>query len=253
MWHIAGNDHGTEYAGNLNDVWYSENCSNWVQANVSVPWRPRHEPQCLVFKNKIWVMGGNPGSGWDLEDDVRTYTAPGLANLTTLDDFEDYVPDDDIRGKNGWYGNAQGQSRDTEASLDPNKIINEDGSCIIGGDGNQTKKDFASLGHTFYDGQRVRLSFRPQSAQTEHRVSIRGYNGVTDTRFTTRLYMQTGAADSTIDVLTGTDPNNPARWAAAGLGGFDYQHGGIGTEVYRYEMERFQQSASDVVLHARYG
>ena len=83
MWVIAGNDHHSGIGGNLNDVWYSENGTEWIQANASAPWIARHEPSCLVFKNKLWIMGGNTGILNDyLEDDVWTYTAGGRIRQT---------------------------------------------------------------------------------------------------------------------------------------------------------------------------
>ena len=41
-----------------NDVWYSSNGSNWIQATSSANWSERWGLKCLVFEDKIWVLGG---------------------------------------------------------------------------------------------------------------------------------------------------------------------------------------------------
>jgi hypothetical protein len=57
MWIIGGdvNQHHYHY-----DVWNSEDGAVWnhVNRDAKVPWGPRALHHTLVFKNKIWVMGG---------------------------------------------------------------------------------------------------------------------------------------------------------------------------------------------------
>lgn len=36
---------------------------NWIQATPSAPFSPRFDPATVVFKNKLWVIGGSPYSG----------------------------------------------------------------------------------------------------------------------------------------------------------------------------------------------
>ena len=57
-----GGDKGTT----LNDVWYSsdDNASSWTQANTTgTMWSARSGHTVSVFDGKLWVAGGNGGSG----------------------------------------------------------------------------------------------------------------------------------------------------------------------------------------------
>ena len=58
MWILGGNDGGTHSWGS-NDVWYSTDGANWTQASSSVSAFANRTYLCaLVFKNKMWFMGG---------------------------------------------------------------------------------------------------------------------------------------------------------------------------------------------------
>src|SRR3569623_2925164 len=62
LWLLGGNGSG---AVALNDVWYSSNGSDWTFASgggaaFSFPVRSAH--QAAVFKEKMWVNGGDSGS-----------------------------------------------------------------------------------------------------------------------------------------------------------------------------------------------
>ena len=59
MWIIAGKHDGC----NLNDVWFSRDGKNWQQMKSGCPWPVRHAPACLVFKNRLWVLGGYDNKG----------------------------------------------------------------------------------------------------------------------------------------------------------------------------------------------
>ncbi len=41
-----------------NDVWYSSDGKEWIQATDSAGWSPRAYHQVVVFNDKIWVFGG---------------------------------------------------------------------------------------------------------------------------------------------------------------------------------------------------
>jgi hypothetical protein len=57
MWIVGGDPLQGHYQF---DVWNSENGKTWTHVNKDhpVPWGPRALQYTLVFKNKIWVMGG---------------------------------------------------------------------------------------------------------------------------------------------------------------------------------------------------
>lgn len=59
MWVIGGRPLGyIGYPYFYNDVWYSENGIDWVEATGDAPFYVRYKHTSLVYKNKIWVMGG---------------------------------------------------------------------------------------------------------------------------------------------------------------------------------------------------
>jgi hypothetical protein len=56
---VAGGDlqaDGSMYT--VNDVWYSADGTNWVQATEHAPWSPRCGHSMTVFEGNMWVMGG---------------------------------------------------------------------------------------------------------------------------------------------------------------------------------------------------
>ncbi|MDP2741317.1 MAG: hypothetical protein Q8O66_01355 [bacterium] len=59
LW-IFGGVGGTspDYSKNNSDVWNSENGKDWIQITNKVPWGPRRAHDSLVFKDKIWILGG---------------------------------------------------------------------------------------------------------------------------------------------------------------------------------------------------
>ena len=61
MW-VMGGENGTT----PNDVWYSsdDNASSWTQASTTgTMWSARSGHTAAVFDGKLWVAGGNGGSG----------------------------------------------------------------------------------------------------------------------------------------------------------------------------------------------
>ena len=64
---------------NFNDTWYSADGASWREF-VSVPaWSPRHELSAYVFRDRLWVVGGN---AWPLMNDVWYLEIKGLSFLT---------------------------------------------------------------------------------------------------------------------------------------------------------------------------
>jgi hypothetical protein len=55
LWVVGGDDNTGSYQ---NDVWSSVDGLNWVQVTDSVPWANRATQIVTVFKNLMWLMGG---------------------------------------------------------------------------------------------------------------------------------------------------------------------------------------------------
>lgn len=62
MWVIGGEIFTQNSLGDIyypyNDVWYSSNGKDWIQATAAAPWQKRASHTSVVFDNKIWVIGG---------------------------------------------------------------------------------------------------------------------------------------------------------------------------------------------------
>ncbi|MEO0093009.1 MAG: kelch repeat-containing protein [candidate division WOR-3 bacterium] len=70
-----------------NDVWYSTDGINWIQATNSAGWTPRALHTSVVFDNKIWVLGGIDVEG--RRNDVW-YSSDGV-NWTQATDSAEWV------------------------------------------------------------------------------------------------------------------------------------------------------------------
>ena len=60
MWAMASNL--------MNVVYYSFDGVNWIPATYNVPWQPRSYSAGIVFKDKMWLMGGKAAGGSVLND-----------------------------------------------------------------------------------------------------------------------------------------------------------------------------------------
>jgi hypothetical protein len=78
MWLIGGFRADPTW-NNFNDVWYSADGVNWRQMLSPRVWSPRHELSAYVFKDMIWVVGGN---AWPLMNDVWSLEIPGFVFLS---------------------------------------------------------------------------------------------------------------------------------------------------------------------------
>ena len=58
MWILGGDSE----SGQLNDVWWSTDGTNWTNANASEHWSARTSHASVVFDEKMWVLGGFGGS-----------------------------------------------------------------------------------------------------------------------------------------------------------------------------------------------
>ena len=56
MWVIGG--HRRSIPSDINEVWYSSDGSNWIQATAHAPWQARRAHCSVVYDNKMWVLGG---------------------------------------------------------------------------------------------------------------------------------------------------------------------------------------------------
>jgi len=92
----TGSGPGSYYVG-LNDVWTSENGTDWEQL-PNAPWSPRASHAAVVFKNRLWILGGlgyEPfapvNDGWYAETDpTAAFSGTPVSGDTPLTvDFTD--------------------------------------------------------------------------------------------------------------------------------------------------------------------
>jgi hypothetical protein len=57
IWVFGGGNYVPEYVG-YNDVWSSADGVNWTQESLAAPWPPRIWFSSVVYRGKMWVMGG---------------------------------------------------------------------------------------------------------------------------------------------------------------------------------------------------
>lgn len=77
MWIIGGGTRAPK-ANSLNDVWSSEDGVNWTQVTNSAAWAPRIWFSTVVYRDRMWVLGGwadsgNIGDVW-YSKDGKTWT-----------------------------------------------------------------------------------------------------------------------------------------------------------------------------------
>lgn len=67
IWVIGGIQQRTPFP-KLNDVWYSEDGTNWTELTSNTSFPERVNSTSTVFNNHIWVIGGNNDSSGTLND-----------------------------------------------------------------------------------------------------------------------------------------------------------------------------------------
>ena len=73
MWILGGGNYVPEYHS-LNDVWSSEDGVHWAQVTSAAPWGPRLWFSSVVYRDRIFVLGGwqkktdNFGDVWYSKD-----------------------------------------------------------------------------------------------------------------------------------------------------------------------------------------
>ncbi len=86
MWVIGGRSAFND-AGLKNDVWYTEDGENWVEATASAQFTPRYISQILSYDNKLFLIGGQDASStadnevWSSEDGVTWTLLQDNANF----------------------------------------------------------------------------------------------------------------------------------------------------------------------------
>ena len=74
MWVLGGNVIVEGESKYFNDVFYSADGITWREATTDAKWNARQEHSSVVFKSKMWVLGGSDGSD---KNDVW-YSADGI-------------------------------------------------------------------------------------------------------------------------------------------------------------------------------
>jgi hypothetical protein len=62
LWLFGGATHRDQVTGAtdafLNDIWSSDDGMQWTQMTASAPWSPRDYPRVVVFKDELYLLGG---------------------------------------------------------------------------------------------------------------------------------------------------------------------------------------------------
>lgn len=128
IWIIGGGTRAPK-ANSLNDVWCSEDGVNWTQVTAAAPWDPRIWFSALVYRDRMWVLGGwadsgNKGDVWyskdgknwtELKSDVKWSTRHEQAAFVFKDKIwiaggaaePNYLLDSEVwslKVPRGWFG-----------------------------------------------------------------------------------------------------------------------------------------------------
>lgn len=88
MWIFGGVDY-YNHQKRFNDVWYSENGKDWTEATANAPWSPRYDHTVVVYKDKLWLIGGMT-TGNSIYKDV--WVSEDGANWTLVTDSPPWLP-----------------------------------------------------------------------------------------------------------------------------------------------------------------
>ncbi|MEY4939557.1 MAG: hypothetical protein RIQ93_1292 [Verrucomicrobiota bacterium] len=67
LWLLGGGNYLPGYKA-FNDVWSSADGREWVRVTASAPWHPRMWFSALVYRDRLWVLGGwsnEPSQNWN--------------------------------------------------------------------------------------------------------------------------------------------------------------------------------------------
>jgi len=113
MWVVGGKDGYPSKIDVKNDVWYSKNGVDWVQATPNAAFLPRGSHTSVIYDKKMWVLGGSDNASnkfndaWCSKDGVvwkqvlEHEALKRAAHTTTVYDKKMWV----IGGTNGMYTN----------------------------------------------------------------------------------------------------------------------------------------------------
>ncbi|MBI2053802.1 MAG: hypothetical protein HYT36_00490 [Candidatus Staskawiczbacteria bacterium] len=103
LWLLGGvGGESPDYTKNYSDIWYSENGKDWIQASSKAPWGPRRAHESVVFKDKIWIIGGvTTGERylndiWSSEDGINWVEVSNAAEFAPRKGFASVVFDNKI-------------------------------------------------------------------------------------------------------------------------------------------------------------
>jgi len=116
MWVMGGNAASASEV-DRNDVWYSADGINWTCATANAAWTARDLFAAVVLNNKIWVLGGRPGTSrrndvWYSNDGIDWICATSAANWSrrcshTAVSFNDRIwvlgGDATLNGDDVWF------------------------------------------------------------------------------------------------------------------------------------------------------
>jgi dihydrofolate reductase len=92
----GGGGDGGDNSGYLNNVWSSDDGENWTQATDSAAFSARTGHQAVVFKDKMWVIGGCDNNGylndvWSSTDGITWTTATDSAQFSGREEHQSVV------------------------------------------------------------------------------------------------------------------------------------------------------------------
>lgn len=67
IWILGGGNYSPTLQAH-NDVWCSEDGINWIQVLEHAPWKPRIWFSVVVYRDRIWVLGGHSGENQRVAD-----------------------------------------------------------------------------------------------------------------------------------------------------------------------------------------
>ncbi|MEH6680218.1 MAG: hypothetical protein V7724_06690 [Sediminicola sp.] len=162
LWVMGGNKGPIIVAEFENDIWNSTNGTNWSSVNIDASYPPRELFPSIVFKDKIWIFGGNifdnslAGSNdiWTSEDGVtwlenvkNAEFPPRFAHTATIFRGEIWIIAGHSNGfKNDVWKSVDGISWTNVTESAPfsvrefhTTVVFDDKIWIIGGLGNDFK------------------------------------------------------------------------------------------------------------------
>ena len=96
----------------MNDIWYSSDGINWIEATSSANWSPRYGQGTVIYNNKMWIMGGHENNYnnsfsdvWYSSDGINWIEATSSANWSPRYDYPFDIVNNNIWTIEGDYLN----------------------------------------------------------------------------------------------------------------------------------------------------